>query len=297
MSEKENLKFEKEIKEGKKNFVHAYENDAWHVYANSQFIGHHLYLESHSEKQNRIVGYVKTDKVFSITSYPFNYEYHENIYIQIYKKNKHVESHALAGLKENFTLFEDKKRLALADSESLLKEIKDSFNANGTCLHFWDNDKGLILNIYLSDEKYNLVTKALKENNLTSIQFDVFFPNLYELKNKKHPFEFHYRFFHDEFNKGLITSFKISTNLSNKERIKEENLNITWLETYQRIHPVTQRIENVYFQNWVFDIVKGFYQTLFGWSEQRDDIKAIRHLLTVIALLLFFIAAYLFNHL
>ena len=295
MSEKENLKFEKEIKEGKKYFVHAYNNDDWRVYGNSQFTGHYLWIETHSDKRSQILGYVKTDKVFSITRFPFNYEYHENIYIQIHKKNKHVESHALAGLKENFTLFQDKKKFTLGTPESLMRDIKESFNANGTCLHFWDDYKGLILNIYLSDEKYNLVNKALKENNLTSIQFDVFFPNLYELKNKKHPFEYHYRFFHDEFNKGLITNFKILTNLSNKDRIKEENLNTTWLETYQRIHPVTKKIENVYFQNWLFDIVKSFLHTFFGWAEQRDDIKAIRHLLTVIAFLLFFIYIYLIN--
>ena len=123
-----------------------------------------------------------------------------------------------------------------------------------------------------------------------ALQYYIFFPNLYSLKEKKHPFEYHYRCFDGEFNKGLINRILIGRNVSNKDTAKYINTSNVWSEDYERIHPVTRKVENIYFTNAIFRIISNIYNSFFGWENEKNDLKAIRHLLTIIVVLLIVIA-------
>lgn len=293
MSEKENMLFEYEIKRDKRDFVLEYKSKNPRGPINLKFVAHYLWLENYSKNKNTTIainGFLKTNHIISGTRFPFLGEHQEYYPLTIYRENKDVSKHAGDIIKLNFESTESAESEFVYNSrriEQNKKEVDDELKANGACLYFFDDD-GYHFNLYLGT-KFNDILDSLLDKSLDFVEFDIFFPNLYRLKETKHPFEYHYRFFDGEFDKGVINYIKIGRNASNKDTVKYVNTSNIWLENSQRIHPVTRKIESVYFTHWIFVMIREIFHTFFGWEKEKDDQRAIRHLLTVIFFLLLII--------
>lgn len=294
MAEKENMLFEYEIKRDKRDFVLDYKSKNPRGRINLKFVAHYLWLENYSKNKNTTIainGFLKTNHIISSTVLPFLGEYQEYFPLTIYRENKHVSKHAGDIIKLNFESTESAESEFVYNSrriEENKKELDDELKANGACLYFFDDD-GYHFNLYLGT-KFNDILDSLLDKSLDFVEFDIFFPNLYRLKETKHPFEYHYRFFDGEFDKGVINYIKIGRNASNKDTAKYINTSNVWLENYERIHPVSRKVENIYFTNEIFRIIYNIYVSFFGWVNEKNDQKAIRHLLTIIVVLLIIIA-------
>ena len=290
MKEKENLIFDYKIKRDKRDFILTYKAEELHGIDGIgiiqidgrdiiQFTAYHLWLENYSNKKNAntvIKGFVKTNHILSTIADPFQRWDQEHIPITIEREHKHVSKHAGDVIKLNL-------------NASYKKSVDDDLKNYGVCLHFF-RDVGLTF--YLG-ARFDEILNSLLENSLDFVDLDIFFPNLYSLKERKHPFEYHYRFFDGKFDSGLIRRIIIGRNASNKDTTKNINTSNVWLENYERIHPVDRKIENIYFTNDIFRIIRSIYDWLFVF--EKNDQKAIRHLLTLIVVLLIIIAFKLYK--
>jgi len=291
MEDKENLMFDYEIKRDKRDFILDYKDKHHKGKYESiiQFTAYHLWLENYSNKKNAttvIKGFVKANHIISTTNLPFLGDKQEYFPITIYRENKHVSKHAGDVIKPNIAIASS--FMSEYFNNSYKKSVDDDLKNYGVCLHFFGDD-GFNLNLYLG-ARFDDILDSLLEKSLDFVELDIFFPNLYSLKEKKHPFEYHYRCFDGEFDKGLINRIIIGRNASNKDTAKYINTSNVWLENYERIHPVARKVENIYFTNEIFRIIRNIYDSFFGWENEKNDQKAIRHLLTVIVVLLIIIA-------
>ena len=293
MAEKENMLFEYEIKRDKRDFVLDYKSKNPRGRINLKFVAHYLWLENYSKNKNSTIainGFLKTNHIISGTDFPFLGEHQEYFPLTIYRENKDVSKHAGDIIKLNFESTESAESEFVYNSRRIernKKAVDDDLKVNGACLYFFDDD-GYHFNLYLGT-KFNDILDSLLDKSLDFVEFDIFFPNLYRLKETKHRFEYHYRFFDGEFDKGVINYIKIGRNASNKDTVKYLNTSNIWLENSQRIHPVTRKIESVYFTHFPFVMIREIFHIFFGWEKEKDDQRAIRHLLTTIFFLLLII--------
>ena len=296
MKEKENLIFDYKIKRDKRDFILTYKKEEELPGRSGesfiQFNAYHLWLENYSNKKNvntKIKGFVKTNHILSTTVFPFKRLDQEYIPITIEREHKHVSKHAGDVIKLNLSV--TSSLMSKHVNASYKKSVNDDLKNYGVCLHFF-HANGLQLNFYLG-ARFDEILNALLENSLDFVELDIFFPNLYSLKERKHIFEYHYRFFDGDFDKGLIRRILVGRNASNKDTTKNINTSNVWLENYERIHPVDRKIENIYFTNDIFRIIRSIYDWLFVF--EKNDQKAIRHLLTFIVVLLIIIAFKLYE--
>lgn len=298
--EKENLWFEETIEEDNKTYILTYDKAISFIPSNFTIESKHLWIESNAYTKSKIIkGYALSNMNLSSTAVPFIGTQSGIFKIEIHKKSSNIafENHMSKVVESNLEAFYDKDYLSLLGTNQIKQDLRESIKNIGIGVHFLDEyDKdfdGTTFTIYLN-QQYEEILNSLKNNILDIVTFRFFIPNLYELKEKKHPFEYLYKFTNGEFNKALITNIVISTNASNKDTYAELNSQSQWLESYERIHPITRKIDNVYFHkffrnNFIGEIVANIFTTFFFWITEKNDIKAIRGILLIVVILLIYI--------
>ena len=285
---KENFIFNEEIEVEKRKYKLTYTKDLLYVPVNLSMSAQLLWIEDYSKNKKsstKIKGYLKTNVILKPTTYPFGAETNEYFYVEIHRKNKYIDKHTLDGVHANLS---ESNRTG----RTLKTTIKDNIQQNGTLMHYWSDtmDGGLCFNFYLGNDVFNDLLDALLTNSFHIANFQFFIPNLYELTKTKHRFEYGYRFFDGDYNKGVIHQIQILRNISDKKIFQEQIYgSLKYLETFQRMHPITRKVEASFLGHEIFQFIRAILSLLFGWLDYKDHMQAIRHLLVLVVLLLFII--------